>query len=179
MKKLSLLFVAAALLAGCNKSVVKPTPALGSTGTSKSALNGPGTNYFVNGATGSDSNTGLSTSVPLKTIQAALNKTTEGAAATINVLAGTYSERINFPHSGLSSTAPITLTNYSGAVVNLDGTSTNSGTNANMINISSKSHIHINGIGVQNNIFSFAVGINVIGQGTDVQINACTIHNIG
>ena len=180
MKKLPLFFVAAALWASCNKSSVKPkSTTLNSTGNSKTALSGPGTNYYVNGSTGSDSNTGLSTSVPLKTIQAALNKTTEGAAATINVLAGTYSERINFPHSGLSSTSPITLTNYSGAVVNLDGTSTSTGTNPNMINISSKSHIHINGIGVQNNIFSFAVGINVVGQGTDVQINDCTIHNVG
>ena len=180
MKKLSLFLMSAALLVGCNKSVVKPTSStLNSTGNVKSSLSGPGTNYYVNASTGNDSNTGLSTSVPLKTIQAALNKTTEGAAATINVLAGTYSERINFPHSGLSTTAPITLTNYSGAVVNLDGTSTNSGTNANMVNISSKSHIHINGIGVQNNIMSFAVGINVIGQGTDVQINDCTVHNVG
>jgi hypothetical protein len=180
MRNLSLFVIGMALLSSCTKSVVKPSsPTMNSTGLGQRTLTGPGTNYYVNASTGSDSNTGLSTSVPLKTIQAALNKTTEGAAATINVAAGTYSERITFPHSGASSAAPITVTNYSSGLVYIDGTSTNTGTNANMVTIASKSHVRLNGIIIQNDIMAYANGISVIGSGTDVEINACTIHNIG
>ena len=179
MKKLSLFLMSAALLAGCNKSVVKPTsPALNSTGNVKSSLTGPGTNYYVNASTGNDSNTGLSTSVPLKTIQAALNKTTAGAAATINVLPGTYYERITFPNSGASSASPITVVNDGGTVI-IDGSTTNTGSNANMITVASKSYISINGITVQNNIMAYANGIAVTGSGTNVDISNCTVDNVG
>lgn len=179
MKTNLLLLAAAALLAGCGKSNVQPTASMKTPALSAKTLAGPGTNYYVNGTSGSDANTGLSTSAALKTIQAALNKTTEGAAATINVLAGTYSERITFPHSGLSSSSPIAVTNYSGATVYLDGASTNSGSNANMVTITSKSHVRLNGIIIQNDVMAYANGIAVTGSGNDVQINSCTIHNVG
>jgi len=179
MKNLSVCIVLMALLGSCTKSVVKPDSSTlttkGSPGTSYPGV----TNLYVNGSTGSDSNSGTTTSSPLKTIQAALNKTTNGVGETINVVAGTYSERITFPNSGASSSAPITITNYSGGAVYLDGTSTNSGTNANMVTISSKSHVRVNGITIQNDIMSYANGIEVIGSGTDVEINDCTITKVG
>ncbi|MBW8687042.1 right-handed parallel beta-helix repeat-containing protein [Chitinophaga rhizophila] len=137
------------------------------------------TNYYVNGASGNDANTGTSATAALKTIQAALNKTAEGAGSTIYVAAGTYKERLSWPHSGASSTEPITLTNYSGGTVILDGVgATNDAQNA-MISISSKSHVRVNNIRIANNIRSFAAGIYVSGSGTDVQVTSCRIYNIG
>ncbi|KAG8840222.1 hypothetical protein FRC20_005728 [Serendipita sp. 405] len=69
---------------------------------------------------GSDSNSGTSTSAPLKTIQAAVNKAVAGD--TIFLRAGTYapSTNIQITKSGTSS-APITLKNYNGEKVIIDG----------------------------------------------------------
>ncbi|KAG8767074.1 hypothetical protein FRC15_005933 [Serendipita sp. 397] len=69
---------------------------------------------------GSDSNSGTSTSAPLKTIQAAVNKAVAGD--TIFLRAGTYapSTNIQITKSGTSS-APITLKNYNGEKVVIDG----------------------------------------------------------
>lgn len=61
--------------------------------------------YYVNGATGSNSNDGSSGS-PWLTIQHAAN--TAVAGDTVNVLAGTYYETISFPNSGTSG-SPITF----------------------------------------------------------------------
>ncbi|TWV93034.1 choice-of-anchor Q domain-containing protein [Chitinophaga pinensis] len=137
------------------------------------------TNYYVNGTSGNDANTGTTATTALKTIQAALNKTTEGAGSTIYVAGGTYKERLNWPHSGASAAEPITLTNYSGGTVILDGVGATNNTQNAMINVSSKSYLRINNIRIANNIRSFASGIYVSGSGTDVQITSCRIYNVG
>lgn len=134
-------------------------------------------NYYVNAATGNDTNSGLSATSALKTIQAGLNKTTEGAGATIYVAAGTYSERLNWPHSGASG-APITLTNYDDGVVSVDGSTTSSSLTP-LLNISSKSYIRIDHINFTNNIQAYAKGIYIAGSGTDVQVTYCEITNVG
>jgi hypothetical protein len=136
------------------------------------------TNYYVS-TTGNDTNAGTTELIPLKTIQAALNKTTNGAGATIWVAGGTYSERLVWPNSGLDSLSPITLTNYAGGTVILDGASTSSGSVGAMISISSKSHLRINNIRIANNIMANASGINISGAGTDVMITSCKLYNIG
>ena len=136
------------------------------------------TNYYVNAATGNDTSAGTTDLTPLKTIQKALDKTTDGAGATIWVAGGTYSERLIWRNSGLDSTSPITLTNYAGGTVILDGTSTAT-TLAPMISISSKSHLRINNISIANNIQEHASGINISGAGTDVMITSCKLYNIG
>jgi hypothetical protein len=137
------------------------------------------TSIYVNGATGNDANTGSTASTPLKTIQAALNKTVNGVGATIMVAAGTYHERLWWPTSGASSTAPITLTNYNSGTVILDGTNATNNTQDQMIAIPSRSHIRISNISITNNIRASAVGIYGVGTGTDVQITSCKISNIG
>ncbi|MVT08462.1 right-handed parallel beta-helix repeat-containing protein [Chitinophaga tropicalis] len=137
------------------------------------------TGYYVNGTSGNDANAGTSATSALKTIQAALNKTVDGAGATIYVAAGTYKERLWWPTSGASASEPITLTNYAGGTVILDGVgATNSSQNA-MISVASRSHIRISNIQIANNIRSFAAGIYMIGAGTDVQVTSCKIYNIG
>ncbi|SFD09363.1 Right handed beta helix region [Chitinophaga sp. CF118] len=137
------------------------------------------TNYYVNATTGNDANTGTTDLTALKTIQAALNKTTDGAGATIWVAGGTYSERLVWPNSGADSISPITLTNYAGGTVILDGASTAGGTQGAMISISSKSHLRINNIRIANNIRANASGINISGAGTDIQVTSCKLYNIG
>jgi len=163
------------LMASCQKV----TDLQKSTATSEPRAALVTTKYYVNGTSGSDTNAGTSSSHPLKTIQAALNKTTNGAGATIYTAAGTYHERLTWPNSGASSSAPITLTNYNGGVVTVDGVSATNSTQNAMINISSKSHLIIDHINIANNIRSYASGIYMSGSGTDVQFTYCKIYNIG
>jgi hypothetical protein len=137
------------------------------------------TSYYVNGTSGSDTNAGTSAATALKTIQAALNKTVAGTGATIYVAAGTYKERLSWPNSGASAAEPITLTNYNGGTVILDGVSATNSTQNAMIQVSSKSYLRINNISIANNIRSYASGIYVSGSGTDIQVTSCKIYNIG
>lgn len=136
-----------------------------------------GTNYYVNASTGSDTNSGLSESSALKTIQAGLNKTTEGTGATIYVAGGTYYERLNWPNSGASG-APITLTSYNGGVVTVDG-STTTAAQTPLLSVISKSYIRIDHINFTNNIMSFAKGIYIAGSGTDVHVTYCKVSHVG
>ena len=137
------------------------------------------TNIYVNGATGNDANAGTSATAPLKSIQAALYKTSDGVGASIYIAEGTYKERIYWPTSGASAVAPITLTNYNNGVVILDGISATNDAQNEMIAIPNRSHIRINNIHIMNNIRSFAKGIYVVGSGTDIQVTNCKISNIG
>lgn len=177
MKKVIILILLAGLFSACSKvnNGNFGQPATSKDTTMLLAL----TSYYVNGTTGNDTNTGTSAAAALKTIQAALNKTTNGAGSTIFVAGGTYKERLTWPNSGASSTEPITLTNYNSGVVIIDGdNATNTAQNA-MIAISSKSHIRIQSVRIANNIRSFASGIYMSGSGTDVQFTDCKLYNIG
>jgi hypothetical protein len=175
MKNLFLLGMFVLMMSACSK---KNEINELETGTAKArALTLVG--YYVNGATGNDANPGTSASTALKTIQAALWKTTDGVGATIYVAEGTYKERIYWSNSGASSAEPITLTNYNGGVVTLDGVDATNTAQNEMIAIASKSHIRINHINIANNIRSNAKGIYMVGSGTDVQFTNCKIYNIG
>jgi hypothetical protein len=163
------------IVASCKKEVTEQSSAKERRASTELTI----TSYYVNGASGNDANAGTTPATALKTIQAALNKTTEGAGATIYVSAGTYKERLWWPHSGASAEAPITLTNNNNGDVIVDGVNaTNDAQNA-MIAVSSRSHIRIDGIEIANNIRSFASGIYISGSGTDVQVVNCNIYNIG
>jgi len=69
--------------------------------------------------TGSDANPGTYAS-PWKTIQHAANEAIAGD--TVYVLAGTYHESINLPHSGSAAAGSIVFMSYPGQHVNVDGT---------------------------------------------------------
>jgi hypothetical protein len=137
------------------------------------------TSYYVNGTSGDNANTGTSPASAVKTIQAALDKTTEGVGSTIYVAGGTYKERLIWRHSGASAAEPITLTNYDGGAVIVDGVNASNDGQADMILVENKSHIRISNISIANNIRDFAAGIYIRGEGTDVHVTSCRIYNIG
>lgn len=178
MKKILLYILLAMMFASCSKNSPLKETAMEEGAVKKAGLLAL-SNMYVNATTGSDANTGTSASVPLKSIQAALNKTTDGIGATIYVAGGIYNERLYWPASGASATAPITLTNYDNGVVVLDGSNATNATQNEMIAIAGRSHIRINNIHITNNIRSFAKGIYVVGTGTDIQVTNCKISNIG
>lgn len=163
------------VIASCKKEVMEQSASKDRKASSELTI----VSYYVNGTSGNDANAGTTAATALKTIQAALNKTTEGAGATIYVSAGTYKERLWWPHSGASAEEPITLTNNNNGDVILDGVNATNNTQNAMIAVSSRSYIHIDGIDIRNNIRSFASGIYVTGSGTDVQVVNCNIYNIG
>jgi Abnormal spindle-like microcephaly-assoc'd, ASPM-SPD-2-Hydin/Bacterial Ig-like domain (group 2) len=67
------------------------------TSPTSSAPTGP--QYYVS-TTGNDANTGTSTSAPWRSIQKAMNSATTGS--TVNIMAGTYQERLTMDVSGAS-----------------------------------------------------------------------------
>src|SRR5205814_10179098 len=69
-----------------------PTPTLNATPTPT-----PATSYYVDSASGNDTNSGTQSS-PWKTIQKAMNSATAGS--TVNIKAGTYHERLALNVSG-------------------------------------------------------------------------------
>ena len=76
-----------------------------------------GTTYYVS-TSGSDSNSGTSTSAPFQTIQKCASVAVAGDSCLI--MAGTYHETVTPTNSGTSS-APITFAPYNGASVTIDG----------------------------------------------------------
>ena len=179
MKNLFLLGILAFLLTACSKK--NEINGLSAKNEKESAVQNllAITSFYVDGASGNDANAGTSPALALKTIQAALWKTTDGVGATIYVAAGTYNERLYWSNSGASSAEPITLTNYNNGVVILDGTNATNAAQNEMIAIAGKSHIRINRINIANNYRSNAKGIYMVGSGTDVQFTFCKIYNIG
>lgn len=182
MKNLFLIVLCVFILSSCSKnSELRNTETISSTTgkmeTANIAL--ALTNYYVNGASGNDANAGTSTATALKTIQAALYKTTNGVGANIYVSAGTYKERLYWPNSGASASAPITLTNYNGGVVTLDGVNATNNAQNEMLAIPSRSYIRIDHINITNNTRANAKGIYIVGSGTDIQVTYCKISNIG
>ena len=134
------------------------------------------TNYFVS-STGSNTNNGTTLTTPFLTIQKALDVSTAGSI--IAVRAGTYKERLYWANSGTSA-LPITLTNYNGELVYLDGGTGGTNTAQNgMIEMSNISYIRINGLQIKNNYRNNAEGIYIVGAGNDLQITNCKIFNLG
>lgn len=179
MKKVLLLGIFAVIMTSCSKqneiNGLSVENAKASSKLNVLAI----TSYYVNGTSGNDANAGTSASAALKTIQAALWKTTDGAGATIYVAEGTYKERLYWPNSGASSAEPITLTNYNNGVVVLDGVNATNNAQNEMIGIANRSHIRIDHMNIANNIRSNAKGIYMVGSGSDVHFTYCKIYNIG
>lgn len=128
-------------------------------------------NYYVS-PSGDNLNTG-GVGSPFKTIQHAWNQLSAGD--TLNIMAGTYNEKLNLNSSGTGG-ARITLRNYQNDAPLLSGTGIISQTA--MIAINDSSNINIIGLEIANNIQLDAQGIAVTGMPQNITIANCKIHDI-
>jgi len=149
---------------------------------------GPPTTFFVS-PTGNDANPGTFVR-PFQTIQNAL-KVANLPGDTIEVRAGTYHEKISFPHSGSASGGFITLEAFPGEHPVLDGTGVHSsdvGYGNDMVQMINVSYVQISGFTIQNvkgTAVVDASGIHVEGAGSNIDIfnNVITaisgVHGMG
>ena len=124
------------------------------------------TNYYVS-PSGNNSNAGTLV-MPWQTIQYGLNQLSTND--TLNVLTGIFPEKITIPSSN------IYLRNYiSGApVIDAMGITTQN----SIISISNKSNVTIDGLELKNNIQNDAQGILIDGNGANIDVVNCKIHDI-
>ncbi|WP_435368002.1 right-handed parallel beta-helix repeat-containing protein [Paenibacillus pasadenensis] len=136
------------------------------------------TSYYVS-TSGSDSNSGTSTGSAFKTLQKAAN--TAGPGDTVNVLAGTYNQKLKITNSGTSS-APITFRNYNTDVAVIDGTGLPVSGMEGIVQITNASNIKVQGFEIRNYKTSTngnaAVGIFATGSGSNIEIRNNNIHHI-
>jgi hypothetical protein len=100
------------------------------------------TSYYV-AVNGNNNNTGLSTKQPFATIQQALDMATQ-PGDTVYVEEGTYNQQLTLSSSG-NAQQPITLTNYDGQEVVVNG----SGPSNPAINVQGISNVSISGLEIQ------------------------------
>lgn len=124
------------------------------------------TNHYVS-PTGNDSNNGQ-LATPWKKLQYAIN--TAATGDTINLLTGTYNEKVNITKSGLY------IRNATGASPILSGAGISSP--VYMMQVSGKSNIIIDGLEIANNAIKDAQGILVDGISQNITIKNCKIHDI-
>ncbi len=124
------------------------------------------TNYYVSPG-GINTNNG-SFSSPWLTMQYGLNQLSAGD--TLNVMSGTYTEKLNIPVSG------ITLRNFAtdNPVIDANGISAQTA----IIEISAISAILIQGLELKNSIMLDAQGILIDGNCQNITIRNCKIHDI-
>ena len=107
-------------------------------------------------------------------IQAALNAAAAGD--TINVLSGTYFEKVTVPHSGSAGGGSITLQAGVGQSPILDGTGV---AGSNMVLIDTQSYVKVIGFEIRNNLgVSDGSGVRVLGSGSNIEIRNNDIHDM-
>ena len=139
-----------------------------------------GLTYYVS-PSGSNTNSGTSTSSPWKTITYAISQATPGA--TIHVLAGTYNELVNINKSGTALGGYITLLSDPAKAAIIDGTGLSIPNSQNgLVNIASQSYVIVNGFEIRNykttNDSLEPLGVFVSGAGSNIQILNNHIHDI-
>jgi len=123
-------------------------------------------NYYVS-PIGNNANTG-SLASPWLTIQHGLNQLS--ANDTLNLLTGTYTEKIDIPIDN------IYLRNSANNTPVIDANGINS--QNSVISINNKSGITIDGLEIKNNIQNDAQGVLIEGNGSNITIKNCKIHGI-
>ncbi|MFN0157892.1 MAG: right-handed parallel beta-helix repeat-containing protein [Bacteroidota bacterium] len=125
--------------------------------------------YYV-AVTGDDLNPGTEVQ-PWKTIQKACNTLTPGSTAFIK--AGTYNEKVTVNVSGHAG-GFITITNYPGDTVIVDGTGR---PGQNIIYIENKNYLKISGLTLRNNVgVTDGSGIRIEGYADHIELRDNTIH---
>jgi parallel beta-helix repeat protein len=127
------------------------------------------TKYYID-PLGSNSNSGLSSSTPFKTIDKGIS--TAASYDTVIVLSGTYP--VSAP---LTITKPITLLGTDAAI---DGGAWSSAIpNKKLLLISNTSDVLVDGLVFKNLIGDYSIGIAIMGSGKNITIQHCLITNIG
>jgi len=129
--------------------------------------------YYVNAATGSDSNSGTSTSDPWKTIQNAFNSATPGS--TVHIKAGIYKERLTLNVSGSATAGFITFRNYESDTVILDATGISA---SPLINITDRRYVRLQGFNIVNYVSDAGIAISISGGSDHVEIRQNRLSNI-
>lgn len=127
-------------------------------------------------ASGSDKNDG-SFSSPWQHIQYAIDHAAAGQ--TVEVMGGTYHEKIAFHRSGSASAGYLTLRNYANETAVLDGSGADGTT---MISIAGQKYIRIAGLELADNLSpdtdTDSLGILVSDGSSYIDIEGCRIHGI-
>jgi len=140
-----------------------------------------GANTYYVSTSGSDSNTGTSTSTPWRHIQYAANHVAAGD--TVNILGGVYNETVSIAASGSAAAGSITFQNYAGQTATIDGTGiTPPNGNTGLVTIASQSYIILRGLEIRNykttTTKATPVGVWVTGAGGYIQLLNNQIHDI-
>lgn len=106
-----------------------------------------GTTYYVSAADGNNNNPGNQADKPLRTIQAAINKTQAGD--TITVRAGTYVERLHIQKPGTAD-APIIIAAQQGEQAIIDGSNLNIADDSALVAIQQSQDVTLRGFTVRN-----------------------------
>ena len=136
------------------------------------SVQGFGTQKFVDVANGNNSYGGTF-NFPYKTIQYGINQAIAGDS--IYVKAGIYYEKIISTVSG-TVLQKITLLNYAGGTVIVSGFGSVGGS---ILSINNGSNLIIEGIVFENNYLHEAIGIYIVGQGTNITVNKCIVRKVG
>ncbi|HEX9979253.1 MAG TPA: right-handed parallel beta-helix repeat-containing protein [Flavobacterium sp.] len=135
--------------------------------------------YYVNGATGSDNNSGLTLGSSWKTIQKAANTALPGS--TIFIRGGTYHENVEIDFSGLPG-IPTVFRNYNNETVYIDGTGTSTSDGTALIRINGASHLEFRNLTLQNLLCTNATGIRILpgtsGATSNIKISNIIIYGI-
>lgn len=132
--------------------------------------------YYVNGSSGSDTNSGTSPAQPWKTIQKACSSATPNSV--VYIAGGTYHENLQMNVSGTQG-GIILFRNYQDDEVIIDGTGT---TGSKLLQIINKSHLAFQNLTFQNLLAVDAKGIEVHttnnGSCNNLVFKNITIRNI-
>lgn len=138
-----------------------------------------GQELFV-ATTGDDTNDG-SQARPLRTIQRAVDRLAS-RGGTVSVRGGVYGARVVVRGDGSAAAATLTLRSFPGEAAIIDGTGLSVSDQVGLVEISSRSHVTVDGFEIRNfrsaGSSGVPVGVYLHGHGTGVRVLNNQIHHI-
>ncbi len=128
------------------------------------------TTYYVSASEGNNNNPGNQPNKPLRTIQAAINKLQAGD--TIDVRAGTYTERLHIQKPGTID-APILITAHEGEQAIIDGANLTIPVEAALVAIQQSQYVTLKGLIVRN---AGGRGL-IIDRSSHITVHGCTVES--
>lgn len=127
--------------------------------------------FYVNGSSGSNSNTGTDPDHAWKTIQKAMDDATPGS--TVFIKAGTYAEHLELNVSGTAG-QPITFTSQAGETVIVEGNNQN----GTLLYVENQNYFNITGLVFQNTLGNNSAGVIITGSSGHFKFNRNTVQGI-